>query len=123
MDSFEWNKIAGAVLGTLIFVLVVSFATDTFQPVASPFRLCRRGRKKLQHKPVLSGRLPDWGTVLPTADGRRPENPRAANSATIFQGRTKQDRPNPWGVLGRTRGHRAFFYSGAMSASQTRQPF
>ena len=23
MDSFEWNKIAGAVLGTLIFILVI----------------------------------------------------------------------------------------------------
>ena len=23
MDSFEWNKIAGAVLGTLIFIFVI----------------------------------------------------------------------------------------------------
>ena len=28
MDSFEWNKIAGAVLGTLIFVLVIKFGTE-----------------------------------------------------------------------------------------------
>ncbi|MBV9419114.1 MAG: hypothetical protein JO348_05015, partial [Alphaproteobacteria bacterium] len=28
MDSWEWNKIIGAVLGTLIFVLVIGFATE-----------------------------------------------------------------------------------------------
>ena len=28
MDSWEWNKIAGAVLGTLIFVMVVKIATE-----------------------------------------------------------------------------------------------
>src|ERR1700749_1472872 len=36
MDSFEWNKIAGAVLGTLIFVFVVKFTTEAIFDVGTP---------------------------------------------------------------------------------------
>ena len=28
MDSWEWNKIAGAVLGTLIFVMVIGIFSE-----------------------------------------------------------------------------------------------
>ena len=28
MDSFEWNKIAGAVLGTLIFIFVIRLVAE-----------------------------------------------------------------------------------------------
>ena len=36
MDSWEWNKIAGAVLGTLIFVLVVKFAAEAIFATPPP---------------------------------------------------------------------------------------
>ena len=29
MDSFEWNKVAGAVLGTLIFIFVIRLVAET----------------------------------------------------------------------------------------------
>ena len=36
MDSWEWNKIAGAVLGTLMFVLVVSFIAEAVYETPLP---------------------------------------------------------------------------------------
>ena len=36
MDSWEWNKIAGAVLGTLMFVLVLNIAIGKIFEVPEP---------------------------------------------------------------------------------------
>jgi hypothetical protein len=36
MDGWEWNKIAAAVLGALIFVLVVHFVAETIFTVPAP---------------------------------------------------------------------------------------
>ena len=36
MDSWEWNKIMGAVLGTCLFVLVVKLASESIFEVPPP---------------------------------------------------------------------------------------
>jgi hypothetical protein len=36
MDSWEWNKIAAAILSALVFVLVVDFAAETIFAVPLP---------------------------------------------------------------------------------------
>src|SRR5690348_13657743 len=74
MDSWEWNKIAGAVLGTLIFVLVVRFATEAIFEVEKP-------AKEAYHVEGVAvastggtaaapaeETLPDFGSALPAAD-------------------------------------------------------
>src|SRR5690606_34057540 len=36
MDSYEWNKIAGAVLGTLVFIFVVKIGAEMLYHAAEP---------------------------------------------------------------------------------------
>ena len=38
MDSFEWNKIAGAVLGTLLFIVAMRIASDYVFLVEPPVK-------------------------------------------------------------------------------------
>src|ERR1700753_1852612 len=68
MDSFEWNKIAGAVLGTLIFVLVVKFGTEALFEVEKPAKPgyvvegVTEEASSASTAPVEEA-IPDWGTV------------------------------------------------------------
>ena len=126
MDSFEWNKIVGAVLGTLIFVLVVSFATEAiYEP----------------EKPAKPGYVVEGVLEEASASGvgrarrrsrcpigarccRRPMSPparrfrRAASSATISP-RAARTRSAPicgaWSAVPRAT-HAGFSYSSAMTA-------
>ncbi|MEI9990726.1 MAG: cytochrome c family protein [Rhizomicrobium sp.] len=127
MDSWEWNKIAGAILGTLIFVLVVNFATEAlFEP--------EKPAKEAYHvegvtetasaggaatAPVEEA-LPDWGTVLPTADvaGGKAISARCEQCHDIAKGGPNKIGPELYGVVGRPRAtNPGFSYSSAMSAS------
>src|SRR5690606_40612408 len=36
MDSYEWNKIAGAVLGTLVFIFVIKIGAEMLYHPATP---------------------------------------------------------------------------------------
>jgi cytochrome c len=124
MDSWEWNKIAGAVLGTLIFVLVVKFATDAYFDVEKP-------AKEAYHvegvvAPTTTGggalveeTLPDWGTVLPKADaaGGKAISARCEQCHDITKGGPNKIGPELWGIVGRQRAEEAgFSYSSAMSS-------
>ena len=73
MDSFEWNKIFGAVLGTALFVVALGIVVDG---VMAPEKSDKPGMDvvvKDDHgtggttAPVVELK-PDWGTVLPAAD-------------------------------------------------------
>ena len=126
MDSFEWNKIIGAVLGTAIFIFVVRLVAEK---VYEPEKPAKPGYvvEGVVETPAGGGAaapveeaLPDWGTVLAKADV-------AAGKTTFGQvravprhsaGRDQQDRP---GAVWRGRPHRAprvagFDYSAAMKA-------
>jgi len=125
MDSFEWNKIAGAVLGTLIFVLVVSFATEAIYEPAKPAKPgyvvegvqeeASAGTSAAPTEEVV----PDFGTVLPTADAAAGQkiSSRCEQCHDLSKGGPNKIGPNLWGVVGRARAtHEGFSYSGAMSA-------
>ncbi|HVV66206.1 MAG TPA: cytochrome c family protein [Rhizomicrobium sp.] len=126
MDSFEWNKIAGAVLGTFIFVLVVKFAADAVfeiekpakagyvvEGVVEPSAAAGPAAAPAQEAP------PDWGTALPTADAQAGQkiSARCEQCHDLSKGGPNKIGPNLWGVVGRARAtHPGFSYSGAMSA-------
>jgi len=126
MDSFEWNKIAGAVLGTLIFVLVIKFGTEAIFEVPKPAKpgyvvegVTEEASTTASTAPVEES-IPDWGTVLPAADAPAGQkiSARCEQCHDLSKGGPNKIGPNLWGVLGRARAtHPGFSYSGAMSAS------
>ena len=128
MDSFEWNKIAGAVLGTLIFVLVVSFATEAIYEPAKPAKpgyvvegVQEEASASTSAAPAEEA-LPDFGTVLPTADAAAGQkiSSRCEQCHDLSKGGPNKIGPNLWGVVGRARAtHEGFSYSGAMSADHS----
>src|SRR5581483_1830915 len=73
MDSFEWNKIIGAVLGTAIFIFVVRLVAEKVYEPETPAKPgyevagVPSGASSGPAQPVEEA-MPDWGTVLPAAD-------------------------------------------------------
>jgi cytochrome c len=127
MDSWEWNKIAGAVLGTLMFVLVVSFIAEAFYETPSPKKpgyavevpLEKTASAAASAQPAAEP-LPDFGSVLPAASaGHGKEiSTRCEQCHDLSKGGPNKIGPNLWGVLGRPRAsHPGFDYSSAMSAN------
>jgi cytochrome c len=125
MDSFEWNKIAGAVLGTLLFVVAVKIASEFIFEVKEPAKpgYVVQGVEA----PAATGTtqvaaeepLPDWGTVLPKADvaAGKSISTRCEQCHDLSKGGPNKIGPNLWGVVGRPRAsHPGFDYSGAMKA-------
>src|ERR1700759_771893 len=125
MDSFEWNKIAGAVLGTLIFVLVVSFATEAIYEPAKPAKPgyvvegVQEEASAVASAAPAEEAVPDFGTVLPTADAAAGQkiSARCEQCHDLSKGGPNKIGPNLWGVVGRPRAtHEGFDYSAAMKA-------
>jgi cytochrome c len=127
MDSFEWNKIAGAVLGTLIFVLVVKFAAEAIfeRPMpAKPGYVVEGVEANTAAGPAAAAAteepLPDFGTVLPAADvaaGKEVAS-RCEQCHDLSKGGPNKIGPNLWGIVGRARAtHPGFDYSSAMMSS------
>jgi cytochrome c len=125
MDSFEWNKIAGAVLGTLLFVVAVRIATGFIfevEPPAKPGYVVQgvEATTATGTAPAAAEeQLPDWGTVLPkasVADGKSIST-RCEQCHDLSKGGPNKIGPNLWGVVGRPRAsHPGFDYSAAMKA-------
>ena len=101
MDSWEWNKIAGAVLGTLMFVLVLKFVAEAVFEVPPPAKPGYVVEGVQEDKTASSTAaapaaeaLPDFGSVLPTANVAAGKEISAALRAMPrpHQGRTQQDR-------------------------------
>jgi cytochrome c len=127
MDSFEWNKIAGAVLGTLIFVLVVKFASEAIFEAPEPKKpgyvvegVQEEASTASATAAPVEEALPDFGTVLPTADAAAGQkiSARCEQCHDLSKGGPNKIGPNLWGVVGRARAtHPGFSYSAAMMAS------
>ena len=128
MDSFEWNKIAGAVLGTLIFVLVVKFVSrsDLRSAEAGQARLCRRRRGRRRHCQRSTARRSKSRCRISAPCCRRPMSPHGQQiSARCEQCHDlSKGGPNKIGPesVGRRRPRRApriraSRYSGAMTSS------
>ncbi len=125
MDSFEWNKIAGAVLGTLLFVVAVKIASGFIFEVEQP----AKPGYVVQGVETTTGtgttqvaaeeQLPDWGTVLPKANVAEGKSisTRCEQCHDLSKGGPNKIGPNLWGVVGRPRAsHPGFDYSAAMKA-------
>ncbi len=125
MDSWEWNKIAGAVLGTLIFVMVVKIATEAIYEVEPPAKpgyvaegVAQTPASGAAAAPVEEA-VPDWGTVLASADVKAGAevHKRCEQCHDISKGGPNKIGPELWGVEFRPRAsHPGFSYSSAMKA-------
>ena len=127
MDSWEWNKIAGAVLGTLIFVLVVKFAADAIFAPSAPAKagyvvegVPEANASSAAEAAPAEETLPDFAAVLPSADtaAGKDVSARCEQCHDLSKGGPNKIGPNLWGVVGRARAsHPGFDYSSAMMAS------
>jgi cytochrome c len=124
MDSFEWNKIIGAVLGTAIFIFVVRVVAEA---IYEPERPAKPGYvvEGVVENPAggtaapVEEALPDWGTVLPKADAAKGKVTSAECEACHDTSSAKTIKIGPplFGVVDRPRASIAgFAYSAAMKA-------
>jgi cytochrome c len=123
MDSFEWNKIIGAVLATALFVMVLKIASEAVFHVPKPAKPgyavpgievaeTAPGAEKPAEEP-----LPDFGTVIPTADLAHGQQiaQRCTQCHTWDKGGPNRIGPNLYGIIGRQPGtHEGFSFSSAM---------
>ena len=128
MDSWEWNKIAGAILGTLVFVLVVKFAAEAIFETKTPAKPGFAVQGVQEEKTAAAAptaapaeeALPDFGTVLPAADmaAGKEISSRCEQCHDLTKGGPNKIGPNLWGLVGRARAtHPGFDYSSAMAGN------
>ena len=124
MDSFEWNKIIGAVLGTAIFIFVVRVVAEGIYEPEKPAKPGYVVEGVVENPaggaaaPVEEA-LPDWGTVLPKADAAKGKVTSAECEACHDTSSAKTIKIGPplFGVVDRPRASIAgFSYSGGMKA-------
>ena len=124
MDSFEWNKIIGAVLGTAIFIFVVRVVAEAIYEPEKPAKPGYIVEGVVENPaggeaaPVEEA-LPDWGTVLPKADVAQGKATSAKCEAChdTTSAKTIKIGPPLYGVVDRARASIAgFSYSSAMKA-------
>jgi cytochrome c len=123
MDSFEWNKIIGAVLGTAIFIFVVRLVAEK---VYEPEKPEKPGYvvEGVVETPAGGGAaapveeaMPDWGTVLASADvaAGKTTSVKCEQCHDLTKGGPNKIGPNLFGVVDRPRAsHPGFSYSAAM---------
>ena len=124
MDSFEWNKIIGAILGTAILIFVVRVVAEG---IYEPEKPAKPGYvvEGVVENPAGGGAapaeeaLPDWGTVLAKADVAQGKATSSKCEACHDTSSAKTIKIGPplFGVVDRPRASIAgFSYSGAMKA-------
>jgi cytochrome c len=124
MNSFEFNKIAGAVLGTALLVFglkeLSGFVYGTHAPEKPGFAVevaeaATEGEKPAEDAaPAVS-----LGTMLASADATKGQTVFKACGACHdgSKGGPNKVGPNLWGIVGRNHGiHEGFSYSEAMAA-------
>lgn len=122
MDSFEWNKVAGGVLGTVLFVMVVRVATEAVFHVEPPAKMAyvvegvQQAPKPEAPKPKAEP-LPEFAKAIPMADAQK--GMTIAMKCGVCHDWTKggpnKVGPNLYGIIGRERAsHPGFDYSAAM---------
>lgn len=128
MQSWDLNKVIGAVLGTILFILAIKMIAIPiiydYPPPAKPGYIVQgvpeASTSGAQSAAAQEEPIPDWGTVLPTADAKAGEQvaQRCAQCHDWSKGGPDKIGPNLWGVVGRPRASKAgFSYSSAMSAN------
>jgi len=126
MDSYEWNKIAGAVLGTLIFVLVVRFAAEAVFEVQKPAKEAYHVVGVVASASTAAApaeeTLPDFGTVLKAADvtAGKTVAGKCEQCHDISKGGPNKIGPELWDIVGRPRATEpGFSYSSAMMSDHS----
>jgi cytochrome c len=124
MDSFEWNKIIGAVLGTAIFIFVVRLVAEGIYEPEKPAKPGYVVEGVVENPaggataPVEEA-LPDWGTVLAKADvaAGKATSSKCEACHDTSSAKTIKIGPPLFGVVDRPRASIAgFSYSGGMKA-------
>jgi len=125
MDSWEWNKIAGAVLGTALFVMVVNEVTGAVFHAPEPEKqayIVEGVASSHEEGTEAAGSgepsLPDFGTVLAEADAAAGEKvaQRCLQCHTWDKGGANKIGPNLFGVVGAKKAHLdGFNFSAAMA--------
>ena len=125
MDSFEWNKIIGAVLGTAIFIFVVRQIAEVIYEPEVPAKpgyvvegVAETPASGAAATPVAEV-MPDWGTVLPAADvaAGKTVSIKCEQCHDLSKGGPNKIGPNLYGVVDRARAtHPGFDYSSAMKS-------
>ncbi|MDB5537101.1 MAG: cytochrome c family protein [Devosia sp.] len=123
MDSFEFNKIIGAVLGTLLFVMGVGFVAEA---IYAPREDVGPGYALPEPEPVVAAEAGapavaavPLATLLASADATRGQAAvRKCQSCHNFgEGEPSKQGPHLYGVVGRPEGSIAdFAYSDGMKA-------
>jgi cytochrome c len=121
MDSFELNKILGAVLGTCLFLLALNIGAGA---VFAPQKPAKAGYEVAvtEHKPGEPAAAPaadePIGKLLASASVEKGEASakKCAACHTFAKGEPNRVGPNLYGVVGRARASTGFNYSAAMKA-------
>lgn len=123
MDSFEWNKIIGAVLGTVLFIFVVRMVAEHIYEPEHPAKpgyvvegVADEPAAGAAAVPVAAV-APDWGTVLPTADiaAGQATTAKCAACHDFTKGGANKIGPGLFGVVDNARAtHPGYAYSAAM---------
>jgi cytochrome c len=124
MDSFEWNKIIGAMLATILFVVAVHISSQAviYAPPPSKPGYAVAGVEPKQEAPATAAapaaeQIPDWAMVIPAADAMAGEmiGERCGACHDWTKGGPNKIGPNLYGVVGRMRASApGFEYSPAM---------
>ena len=126
MTSWDVNKVIGAVLASILFILAIKMILMPIvfyvPPQTKPGYVVQGVEETTTSATQAAAEetIPDWGTVLPKADV-------AVGQQTVqvcgqchdwSKGGPDKIGPNLWGIAGRARASRASFsYSSAMSSS------
>jgi cytochrome c len=120
MDSFELNKILGAILGTCLGVLSINITAGAIFAPAKPakpgYEIAVPEEKGGDVKPAEQEQKP-IGELLANADVGRGENSakKCAACHTFAKGGRNLVGPNLWGIVGRAKASEAgFSYSPAL---------
>jgi cytochrome c len=124
MDSFELNKILGAILGTCLGVLSISIAAGAIfaptKPAKPGYEITVPGQKPGgEGKPQQQEPQQPIEQLLASADVGRGENAakKCAACHTFSKGGRPLVGPNLWGVVGRSKASEAGFnYSAALKS-------
>jgi cytochrome c len=124
MDSFELNKILGAVLGTCLVLLSLNIAAGALfsaHPPAKPGYEIAVPEQEAAAQPGPAETEPPLPVRLAKAEISRGENSAKKCLAchTFGKGEPNRVGPNLWGVVGRDKASEpGFNYSAAMKAQQ-----